>query len=124
MDIMKNHPYEKSDSHIYLIYSPWQRNCYIGETKDLFTRFNTHIYHSKSHKKKAPLYNILRRSGVQNFSFFSIPIHPSIRKIMEKKLILHFQPSMNVKYRTKMGEIRRSKYYCSTNSNLRFRPLV
>ena len=125
-DITEFHSQSNSDSpsYIYLICSPWQRNCYIGETVDFKRRIHNHIYHTSSRKKKTPLYNLLRNNGVQHFCFLSIPIPSSLRKIIEKKLILHFQPSMNVKYRTKEGEIRRSLNFCSTNLSLRFKPLI
>ena len=110
MDIKKYHPNNsKKDSFIYLICSPWHRHNYIGETEDIQTRIHSHLYHAKSGEKRTPLYNLLRKNGRHNFSIISIPIHPEIRKIMEKKLILHFQPSMNVKYRTNLGEVVRNK---------------
>ena len=111
MDITKYHLYDgKKDSFIYFIFSPWHRHNYIGETEDIQARIHSHLYHAKSGKKRTPLYNLLRKNGSHNFPLISIPIHHEIRKIMEKKLILYFQPSMNVKYRAKLGEVVRNKY--------------
>ena len=66
---------------------------YIGQTIDLYRRFDEHISHSKSKRKefkKSKLYNAIRKYKLKNFQFYILPIvkyGQNIANEEEKRLI-------------------------------------
>ena len=56
------------------------------------------------------------------FLYIFIPIPPVIRKLLERKYILHFQPSMDTKFILPNGKRIKKSQYSSQNPRLRFGP--
>lgn len=97
---------------IYIIFIkfPDRVSWYLGVSKNIGERIQTHIREANKGSKGIPyLYSSLRAHGVENFSFTTVKLHfPFTRKALvrlEVRLILKFQPSLNVQNRLSNGQL-------------------
>ena len=84
---------------IYKITNLLTNDCYIGQSKDIEARWKRHQYHashSASEKYDYPLYEAIRKNGIENFSFEIIE-ECSQEKLNEKEKywIKYYKPMYN-----------------------------
>lgn len=90
---------------IYKITNQLNQKCYIGQSINIYVRWQQHIIESKSNRNFSKFYNAIRKYGIENFSFEVIEECEKNQQILNEREVywISYYNSYNDGYNSTRG---------------------